>query len=254
MRAAAALLLAACGRFGFDSRVTTSDGATDTAHDTSVDTTRDGPAVCGGLYCDDFEGSAFDPRWMLDTFNGTLTLDTVHVHSGTRAVHAHIDPILSATTNARATLLSFDGLPVTGTIYVRMWAFIVSPRPVGFFDQIINLADAAGDGMSMGAKDGFIANNDYTAPPQYTQSAVDAEPVDGWVCLTFQMPSGVAGTSRVFQGGSELTDIAQTVASPQPAPTHVYLGTEWVGTSSSQAATDTWIDDVELATTPISCN
>jgi hypothetical protein len=169
-------------------------------------------------------------------------------------VHSHIDSINAATTNARALLLTYEGLPVTGMIYVRMWVYRPSPQPPGFFDQTINLADAPGNGMSMGAKDGFMANNDYTAPTQYTQSATAAEPLDRWACMMFAMPSGIAGTSRVFVDGSELTDIAQTTAAAQPQPTHVYLGTEWVGTPTSQPVTDAWIDDVAFATQPLACN
>jgi hypothetical protein len=258
VRATVLVLLVGCGRSGFDAR--TSDGPVardapaDTARDAAADTTSDGAALCGGLFCDDFETATFDPRWMLDTFQGTLALDTAHAHSGVQSVHSHVNALVSATNNARATLLTYDRLPVTGTIYVRMWVYRAGTQPTGFFDQTINLADASGDGMSMGAKDGFMANNDYTAPTQYTQSAITAEPIDQWTCMMFSMPSGIAGTSRVWLDGSELADIAQTVASAQPRPDHIYLGTEWVGTPTSQAATDAWIDDVAVDTAPLSCN
>lgn len=249
MRATVLVLLVACGRFGFDGR--TSDGSV--ARDTTSDT-GDGAGSCGALFCDDFEGSGFDPRWMLDTGHGTLALDTFHAHSGAQSVHSHVDPIVSATNNARATLLTYASLPVTGTIYVRMWVYRAGTQPTGFFDQTINLADAPGNGMSMGAKDGFMANNDYTPPTQYTQSAVTPEPLDQWSCMMFSMPSGIAGTSRVWLDGTELTDVAQTVNTAQPQPTHIYLGTEWVGTPASQAATDAWIDDVAVDTAPLTCN
>jgi hypothetical protein len=254
VRVAALVLIAGCGRFGFDARVSTSDGATDTPRDTSTDTASDGPAVCGGLYCDDFESASLDPRWMPDVFHGSAGVDSTRAHSGTQSLLLHTNTIGVSTTNPRATLISYDALPVTGTLYFRAWIYKASPRPTGFFDQTINFADAAGDGISTGAKDGMMANNDYTVPQTYQQSATTMEPADAWTCWIFQMPSGTTGPTRVLLGGTEVTDAKIDVTSTQPAPDHLYLGTEWVGSPTSLGASDVWIDDVELATQPIGCN
>jgi hypothetical protein len=245
VRGVALVLLAGCGRVGFD-------GSTDAA--LRMDgPNADSPAVCGGLYCDDFETPSLDARWMADVGHGSIGISTVHAHSGTQSVLAHVDAISSSYTNARATLVSFDALPVTGTIYLRMWIWKAGPRPLGFFDQTINFADAAGDGISTGAKDGFVANNDYTPPTTYQQSGTTNEPTDNWHCWIFEMPSGTTGPSRLFLDGSEVMDVKIDVSSTQPQPDHVYLGSEWVGTIVSQAANDTWFDDVELAATMPGC-
>lgn len=55
-------------------------------------------------------------------------------------------------------------------------------------------------------------------------------------------------------GGTEVLDAKIDVTSTQPAPDHLYLGTEFVGSPTSLAASDAWLDDVELSTQPISCN
>ena len=174
------------GRFGFDARVGTSDGATDTPrdtpHDTSTDTPIDGAALCGGLYCDDFEGAALNARWMVDTFHGTVGLDATRAHSGAQSLHVTTNAIGVATTDPHADVIGYEALPLTGTLYVRAWVYKASPRPTGFFDQTINFADAPGNGISTGAKDGMIANNDYTPPTTYQQSATTMEPVDTWTC------------------------------------------------------------------------
>lgn len=248
MRLAALVLLAGCGRFGFDARTAAADGATDTTRDARA-------GVCGGLFCDGFEGSAFDPRWMVDTFKGAAVVDTTRAHGGTQSLHVSTMAIASSTTNPRGLLVTFAGLPVaSGTIYLRAWIFKQGPRPIGFFDQTINFADAAGEGISTGAKDNMIANNDYTAPTTYQQSANTTQTTDTWTCWIFQMPSGTTGLNRVFLDGTEVTDATIDVSSPQPAPDHLYLGTEWVGSPTSMNASDAWIDDVELATTMPSCN
>ena len=255
--AALLLLLAGCGRFGFDTRTGPGDGAADTSRDSAIDGTRDGtidgPAVCGGLYCDDFEAPTLDARWMLDNGAGATVIDTTRAHSGTQSVHMHTNVISSSTTNPRAELISYDRLPVTGTIYLRVWIWKAGSRPTGFFDQTINFADTPGNGISTGAKDGILANNDYTPPTAYQQSASAMEPLDNWHCWIFQMPSGTTGPTRLFIDGSEITDVMIDVTSTQPAPDHLYLGTEWVGSPTSLPSSDAWFDDVELATSMPSC-
>jgi hypothetical protein len=243
------VLLAGCGRLGFDARTGASDGAIDTGADTATDSA----ALCAGLYCDDFEGP-LNARWMMDVFQGTVGLGTLHAHSGVQSLHVQTNTISTSTTEPHADVVSYDGLPVTGTIYLRAWIFKTGPRPNGFFDQTINFADAPGNGISTGSKDGMIANNDYTAPKTYQQSATTTEPLDVWTCWIFEMPSGTTGATRVFLDGVEVTDARIDVTSTQPPPTHVYLGTDWFGTPTSLPSTEAWIDDVELATQPITCN
>lgn len=255
--AALLLLLVGCGRFGFDTRTGPGDGAPDTRHDAPIDGTPDGtidgPAVCGGVYCDDFEAATLDARWMLDNAAGATVIDTTHAHSGTQSVHMHTNPIISSTTNPRAELITYAGLPVTGTLYLRVWIWKAGSRPTGFFDQTINFADTPGNGISTGAKDLMMANNDYTPPTTYQQSTSTTEPLDAWKCWIFEMPSGTTGTTRVFLNGAEVTDATINVTSTQPAPDHLYLGTEWVGSPTSLPSSDAWFDDVELATTMPSC-
>jgi hypothetical protein len=251
VRLAALVLLAGCGRVAFDGVIDAARTTTDAPKNDGPNP--DAPAVCGGLYCDDFETPSLNARWMLDTGGGEIGLDTMHAHSGTQAVRAHVDAVTSSITNPRATLITFDQLPITGTLYLRMWVYKAGSRPVGFFDQTINFADAPGNGISTGAKDGMMANNDYTPPTVYQQSASATEPLDGWHCWIFEMPSGTTGTSRVFLDSTEIPDVKIDVTSAQPQPDHVYVGTEWVGTIVSQPQSYTWIDDVELATSMPSC-
>jgi hypothetical protein len=249
-------LLAGCGRVAFDGvtdAARTIDGTADSSRDSGTDTGGDGPAACGGLFCDDFEGPDLDARWIPDVSNGAIGISTIRAHSGTQSVLAHVAAVTSSITNPRAALITFDRLPVTGTIYLRMWIWKAGSRPVGFFDQTINFADAPGNGISTGAKDGMMANNDYTPPTVYQQSATTTEPLDGWHCWIFEMPSGTTGPSRVFLDATEITDVMIDVTSTQPQPDHLYLGTEWVGSPTSQPQSDTWFDDVELATTMPSC-
>jgi hypothetical protein len=252
------LVLAGCGRLNFGGNGATDGGRTDTTTgDGRIrDAAGDGVlattcGTAGAMACDGFEG-AIDPMWTLDTFAGTITLDTTRAYRGTSSAHVHIDPISAATTNPRAALYGPAGLPVTGTVYFRVWMYVASPLySTAYFNQMINAADVPGNGISMGSRNGVFANNDYTSL-NYAESAT-AFPLDRWTCLQFQMPSGTSGTSRVFVDGTELTDIALATAGTQPAPSHVYIGLEWVGTPATMPAADAWVDEVIVDSQPTTC-
>ncbi|MBA3540933.1 MAG: hypothetical protein H0T79_15075 [Deltaproteobacteria bacterium] len=157
--------------------------------------------------------------------------------------------------DVRATLVGSQGLAggsVTGVVYVRVWAYFASPLPTTPFNQLINLADDPGDGISFGAEDGFIANNDYTSVV-YEQSTTVQLPIDRWTCLQMAMPSGTTDTARLYVDGQEVTDVAIAKATVQPRPTHVYIGLEWVGTVASQPAVDAWFDEIIVDDAPTSC-
>ncbi|MGE5184086.1 MAG: hypothetical protein ACM31C_18575 [Acidobacteriota bacterium] len=259
MRCAWLVVLAGCGRLGFGSHATGDapiDMPGDSAGDGSLDAARDagGDAayVCTGFVCDSLDGATIDPRWTLDTNAGTIAPDTTRVYRGTSSVHLHTDAISMGTTNPRAELLTSQGFPVTGTIHARAWMYFASPMPGSPFAQLLNFANTAGVGISMGARSAFVVDNDYTTP-QYAQSTVTMLPLDRWTCLQLDLPSGISGTTHVYVDGVEVPDIA-TSQTNQPAPDHVYLGIEWVGTVTSQAAFDAWIDEIAIDTNPVPCN
>ena len=247
MRLAALVLLAGCGRFGFDAHA--SDALT-TGDTHAPDTTTSDSAI-EPFYSDGFEGTTISPLWMLDVQNGTAMLDSTHVHGGSSALRVTIDVGVNGATNPRATLVRYDGLPITGTLFARAWMYFASPIPPQPFLQVINFADNPGMGISMGERNGVVANNDYTAG-NYAESAT-ALPLDTWTCVRYQIASGTTDTSRVHLDANELVDIALAKASPQPPPTHLYLGIEWVGTVSSQAVA-AWIDDFAVGSAAIPCN
>jgi hypothetical protein len=242
------LVLCGCGRIGFDSSGTsTGDGGGSGVADA-------GPSLCAGtqvLVCDGFEG-VLDAQWSIDAFGGGVMTDSTHAYRGAKSIHVHTDAIVTPTPDPRATLMTSQGLPVTGTIYARVWAYFASPNPTVFFDQLVNFANIAGTGISLGAQDGFMVNNDYTAPV-YSQSATVHLPLDRWTCLQLAIPSGTSGTSRAYVDGAEVVDIAITKAPVQPRSDHVYLGLEWVGNIASQPAVDAWIDEVIIDNAPTTC-
>jgi hypothetical protein len=254
VRAAWLVVLGACGRFGFGASGDAAHGDAATDADASTDASTDAPAVtdCAGtLVCDPFD--TIGPAWTVDTQSGTVTVDTTRAYRGTSSVHLHIDQVTTSTTNPRALLdTSPAALPITGTIYTRAWMYFATPMPTSPFAQLINFANLAGQGLSMGERNGAVTNNDYTTGG-YMESATVALPLGRWTCLQFEAPSGTTSTIRIFVDGAEVTDVALAISMAQPAPDHAYLGIEWVGTVTSQPAYDAWMDEVIISASPTTC-
>jgi hypothetical protein len=254
------LVLAGCGRLNFGGGGGASDGGgTDTTTGDTRMTDAPGDGVlattcgtAGGMACDGFEGTTIDPMWTVDTSVGSIAIDSTRAYRGATSAHVHINQISSATTNPRALLLGPAGLPITGTLYFRVWIYVASPlSSTTYLNQMINAADVAGNGISMGSRNGVVTNNDYTGGG-YAESTTTF-PLDRWACLQFQMPSNTQGTSRVFIDGTEVTDIALATPGTQPAPTHVYIALEWDGNPSTMPAADAWVDEVIVDAQPTTC-
>jgi hypothetical protein len=252
------VLLVGCGRLQFDARDDASGGSGNDDATPMFDAAGDGVAAttCNAMptrACDGFENGQLDPMWTVDTSMGTISVDTTRAYRGSASAHVHINAITSATTNPRSLLYGRAGLQttVTGIIYFRVWMYIAGPLPQMPFNQLINAANTAGEGISMGTKNGLVAANDYT-DVIYAESAT-AIPLDRWACLQLELPSNTTGTTRVFVDGAELTDAALPKTTPQPPPGHVYIGLEWVGTPSSLPAADAWLDEIIVDTQPTTC-
>lgn len=251
------VLVVGCGRLQFEShgaRDATTTGSADAARS---DAAADGvlATTCGTFTsheCDGFEGSTLDPKWTSDSANGSITIDTTRAYRGSSSVHVHINAT-TGSTNPRATLYGIAGLQpaITGRIYFRVWIWIASPLTTTLFNQIINASNTAGQGMSMGTKNGVVANNNYT-DTTYAESAT-ALPLDRWTCLQYEMPSNTTGAIRMFVDGTELTDATLTKSTAQPAPSHVYIGIEWVGSPNGFPAADAWLDELVIDTSPTTC-
>lgn len=244
--------LGGCGRVAFDPLGGPGDAGSSDASGGGADAMA--PVACAAdmLICDSFE-PGLGP-WNRNTTNGTIEVDTTRAYRGTSSVHAHTNAIPSTTaTNPSAILTSSRGLPVTGTVHARVWFYIRSPHASGEFDQLINLVDLGGNGISLGTRNGVMTANDYT-DVEYAESATAQLPLDRWACMQLSIPSGTTGTTRVFLDGAEVTDIALPKTTPQPAPARVEIGVQWVATVTSWPATDVWFDDVIVDDQPITCS
>jgi hypothetical protein len=246
--------MAACGRVSFDP---TSDGGSgDGPIDARIDAAPmliDAPAsVCGGQrVCDGFEGGALNARWNLDVSRGSVAIDPSRSYRGASSLYVQTDQITTSTIYPRASVQSYDGLPVTGTVYVRVFIYLPTPL-MNTFDQFVNFSNAGGQGVSMGTRNGKVVNNDYSASV-FNESAT-AFPFDRWACLQMTIPSDTAGTLRVFVDGTEVSDVAiSTGPPPHPRPTHLYLGIDWPNTYTSLPPSEAWFDELLIDDAPLTC-
>jgi hypothetical protein len=254
VRVAWLVVLGACGRVGFG---TIGDGARsgDGTADVLADTSADGSGVTncvGTLLCDTFDGPSLGTEWILDNLAGTTTLDTSRAYRGTSSLHLHIDQITTSTSNPRACLLTNQGLPITGMLYTRAWMYFSSPMPTTPFAQMLNFANSAGQGVSMGASHGAVTSNDY-ATGGYMESPTVALPLGRWTCVQLEVPTGTIATVRVRIDGAEVTDIALPQTMAQPAPNQAIMGIAWIGTLTSQPAFDAWMDELIISASPTTC-
>jgi hypothetical protein len=248
----------ACGRVAFDH--TTRDagdgpGTDGPGADADAPMMIDAPpSLCGtagGLVCDGFEGTTLDPQWQISTRQGTVGLSTVKAYRGGSSLHSRTNQITMMITDPGAVVRRFDGLPITGVVYARVFVYFVAP-PSMTFVQFMNFADGSGQGVSAGTRDGNVVNNDYSST-QFLESAT-AFPFDRWACVQMTIPSDTTGTIRIAIDGAEIPDVAiATGATPHPQPTHVYIGLDWPNTYTSLAPTEAWFDELLIDSSPITC-
>lgn len=242
----------ACGRVAFDR---TPDAAPGDGTDAPMMTTDAPPSLCAGLgatlVCDGFEGTSIDPRWQLDVEQGQVTLSTVRAYRGGSSLHSHTDQITTMTDAPRASLISYQGLPVTGVVYARVFVYFPAPVVLNFV-QFLNFADAGGQGVSYGSRNLKVVDNDYSSTT-FRESAT-AFPFDRWACLQMSIPSDTTGTIRLYVDGIEITDAAiATGPIAHPRPSHVYLGIDWPNTYTQLSPSEAWFDELLISDAPISC-
>jgi hypothetical protein len=248
------LVAAGCGRVGFDARMQAGDAP---ASDVASDVAGDGLAAstCPLLnvkLCDGFDDTTVNARWMVRENKGQITIDPTRAYRGTSSLHAHLNAALATDGNLYADVLSTQGMPFTGIAHVRAWSYFASPFPPQTYNQLLNFSTTGGQGIAVGTRDGFITSNDYTDSMQAV-SATDAFPLDRWVCLELQIPSGLTGMTRVFVDGVEVSDVQLPKPSPQPAPDQIYIGLVWLNNTSVLPAIDAWFDEVVVDDAPTSC-
>jgi hypothetical protein len=201
--------------------------------------------------CETFDSATLNARWSQSLNGGTVTVDTTRFYRGTSSAHFHTNAISTPTNDPQANLYTGDGFPISGTAYLRAWAYFQSPFPTGF-GQALNFANSSGNGASFGHQSANPVLNDYT-DGTFKQSSSTTIPTDQWVCLQMQLSqTGPNGPIRLFVNSNEVTD-ASAASAAAPLMNRLYIGLDWTSDPSSQPAGDLWLDELILDDKPTSC-
>jgi hypothetical protein len=211
-----------------------------------------GPSQCAtskARLCDGFEAAAIDAQWLVNGGGASASLDSTRAFRGTRAIHVHTD---SAAANSMpyAGLTEHRTFPISGTVWIRVWAYLQSPFSSNF-DQVINVLDSGTGGASFGIKGFAPVNNDYVGSA-YRESMLPV-PRDKWTCLRMSVTQvGTSGEIHLFVDDKEASD-AQISGATVPKIVAVAIGADFLN-GAAMDATDMWLDEIIVDDKPVACS
>ena len=249
----ALMLMAACGRFGFDGH--TSDAAANVSDVAMRDGAPGSDAFepeCLSTYaiCDGFEGSSFDPVW---TASSGATLDSTVAHRGMQSLHVHTDAIAENDGDDEGVIESSTFGSAAAPLYVR--AFVrFAAVPVDHVG-VIEAEQASGpDPMTDGVFDtttGLVVYSQFTDTSDETMLQPT---LDAWTCLVFEIVRANDNTGKLVLTG-DYTGELDTITDGMPLLGELQLGIAFANSTDTQPQPpyDLWIDDVIVAYTPVGC-
>lgn len=233
---------------------------------------------CDGLLlCDDFEAydSAPGGPWKVtQQGSGSVTVDTLHARSGTKAAHfrgtPNGDTVFMAAQGAPVFPISGDTLFVRYLLYVDTWATPASGQPMherlAWIGSSNMARNADGSGYAFATYNGIAIERLASGYFRDTSQAMNAvsNNVKQWVCWEFEIDNqggpidgGGGGTARphIWRNDSELslkvTGSGSNV-SWDPVPWDILQFSVFTYQPST-VAVDFWLDDVAVSKTRIGC-
>jgi hypothetical protein len=208
-------------------------------------------ARLGVLLCDGFEAPALASQWFADEVLGTVAVDGTRAYRGTQSLHAHHDAT-PATTRVVAAASETRTFPITGTIYVRAWAWFAGAFPATTLQPLILDTFSGAGGDSYVIDNGHPGINDYGTPSGYAVSGKTMVPTDRWTCLQLEVTQTAAtGTTRIYLDGNMLDVSPLSAGTPSMAALRV--GFAFYMPPALPAA-DAWIDEVIVDDKPTTCD
>jgi hypothetical protein len=238
------LLLAGCGRIGFEPLVLPAD-------DAGVDAmSSDAGLSCAtfdGVFCDDFESGSLD-RWErtdVQAGGGTAVLDPTRGRGGGASCHLQV-----GASDGSIELTTDFPLVAGGELYLRAHLFVPSSLP----DQVI-------DFLLLGVEDedhlhvsmdegGHVAVWSFGGLVPATGVHV---PRDRFFCVVLRVVIGPAGSIEATVDGELLVRIEGSTL-PRESGGYRRVGIGPNGSPWPRAGSEIWVDDLYLATTPLGCD
>jgi hypothetical protein len=206
--------------------------------------------------CEDFE-HGLGGKWTTLQVGATVSVDGTYAHSGSSALHVHLDSINSGH-SADGVIQETETL-TTPSAGFHVRAFLYFPSaPLGGTMTVIDAQQVATPnqslefqltGNSISLWDGFASGARFRQTPY-------GLPIGNWACVEWIVQIGTPGSLAVSLQGMALAGavIDDTTASNPPLGV-MQLGAKYANTSSTATpAVDFWIDDVVVDPGPIGCN
>jgi hypothetical protein len=212
-----------------------------------VDTTLDGPVaancVPGALICDDMESPPPPQTMHVVSSNAIATRTNCNAAHGARSMHIVL-PAKTAVTGV--TYYQLPSPVANGTLYGREWLHLS--------DVASNWIDVLEFGYSGGKTSIDIMSDasfryNVLSGGAFPQTAAGAVPLGRWFCITFSIQVGTAGHVTADIDGTRVIDTAANTYATDY--TSVFFGA-WVNRGA--AGLEYYVDDVVVATQPVSCN
>jgi hypothetical protein len=229
------------------------------AHDvssTDTGTGTDGSVgpCSGGILCDTFEEGTIDStKWPSVAQTGaTAVVDTQNAHSGTHALHVHVDAVPSGSTYD--ALLENDSIALPPVVYSRFWVLLPGTLPAQSTSYVGYIEGTSPYyGINLGTIGSHPQLTDFGSPSSLLTSTSNVS-LANWMCIqtTIDTTSGSTGNITISFGGSVVSDL--TSSGVWTGPIGQFHVGAWVPASAPQSAFDVWIDDVYLDSAPVGCN
>lgn len=220
----------------------------------------DASALCSGhpgyIICDDFEEGVIDTtRWPNTAMTGgTITVDTLNAHSGTQALHVHVNDVPSGTTYLG--LIQNNNLSLPSTVYARVWVLLPgvsggASLPVQNTNYLGLLGQVSGQfwGINVGTTGNSAALTDFGMPNAFVTSTATIA-LDPWACVTVSVATTSASTGNISMTVGT-TSVSAVDAWTAPL-SQFHVGAYVPG--GPQPNFDVWLDDVYVSTSPVSCS
>ncbi len=210
------------------------------------------PSTCANsarLVCEGFEKPLVLSGWSGTGSNGLPSIDTTRAFRGKSSLKSHLNGG-AAMSSPLATVSGSKGLPISGTLYARVWVYFPSPLPAPP-NLFLNLTDAGSTGVSVATDSGAVTLDDYDGA--LYQRSLTQMPLDRWACVQLDLTQGMpAGAIHIYVDGNLLGDLTQAGATPTAV--NLVLGLDFDANKVAIPQYDAWFDELIVDDKPISCS
>ena len=229
------VLLAACGRVGFDAAA-------------DRDAATDGPdaPVCLATFCDGFEDPAL-AAWTGTDTNGAATAvrDGAFGYRGA-SLHA---------TSPVGSNVAVRSVDVFATMPAEIWvrAFIYAPLGMVLDVEPIELTNAGPDHqLVVSLYDDGTDIHSHNFGADVDVGSMNAPPRDRWVCYELQVKTGVQGSIGLYQEGT--AEVVAPLIDVQPPANDLRRVRVGVASKPASLGENVFVDEVAVGATRIGCN